>query len=93
MRDLSDLDWGPLLARHLLRDQTVARDATVRSYAERIGLDLTPARVRALVLAYWFDYASRQLRDHPHRRRQPHWVERNIELVLCAISPLPGGGR
>lgn len=84
--DTADIDWGPMLARHLLRGGGVARDEAIQTYAARLDLDARPDRVRALVIAYWLDYAAWQLRTHPQRRWQARWIERNIEGVLGEIT-------
>jgi aminoglycoside phosphotransferase (APT) family kinase protein len=81
-----DEDWGPLLVERLLPWARHGGDPLLRSYLERVGIDPDPAVIEALVAAYWLEHASYQLRSHPHRRRQPQWLARNVDGVLRTLE-------
>jgi hypothetical protein len=91
IRELSDVDWGPMLVRHLLPLADAGGDDLVRCYSRQTGLTVDPRRLRALVLAYWLDYVSYQLRTRPYNAARPRWVERNVERVVPALAG--DGGR
>jgi Phosphotransferase enzyme family len=86
IREVADVDWGPSLLRHLVPWARTGGGDLVRSYCQRAGLTVDPKQLEALVLAYWLDYVSYQLRTHLHRLAQPPWIERNIQLVLRVVG-------
>jgi hypothetical protein len=80
-----DLDWGPLLVDRLLPWTRSGGDDLVRAYLQRVEVDSDPATLGALVAAYWLQHAEYQLRIHPQRREQPHWIARNIDAVVRTL--------
>jgi hypothetical protein len=50
-----------------------------------VEVDSDPATLGALVAAYWLQHAEYQLRIHPQRREQPHWIARNIDAVVRTL--------
>jgi hypothetical protein len=86
IRGMADVDWGPSLLRHLLPWARAGGGDWIRSYCHRSGLTVDPKRLEALVVAYWLDYASYQLRTHLHRFEQPRWIDRNIHQVLRSVG-------
>jgi aminoglycoside phosphotransferase (APT) family kinase protein len=85
-QELGDLDWGPRLARQLLPWARAGGDDVVQGYCQRVGFSLDPQRLEALVMAYWLDYVSYQLRAHEHRLAQPLWLDRSISHVLRVVD-------
>lgn len=81
-----DEDWGPTLVQSVLPWAARADDALVAGYAARTGLTFSPERLRLLVLAYWLGFVAYQLRTHPFRRTQQHWLERNVDYVVEHID-------
>jgi aminoglycoside phosphotransferase (APT) family kinase protein len=79
---VAELDWGPRLVQQLLPWARAGGDDIVRDYCQRLGFSVSHGRLEALVLAYWLDRVSSQLRSHAHRLAQPLWLDRNISLVL-----------
>jgi hypothetical protein len=79
---VAEVDWGPRLVQELLPWARAGGDDIVRDYGSRLGLSLNHEQLEALVLAYWLDRVSSQLRSHAHRLAQPLWLDRNISLVL-----------
>jgi aminoglycoside phosphotransferase (APT) family kinase protein len=79
---VAEVDWGPRLVQGLLPWARAGGDDIVRDYGSRLGLSLNHEQLEALVLAYWLDRVSSQLRSHAHRLAQPLWLDRNISLVL-----------
>jgi aminoglycoside phosphotransferase (APT) family kinase protein len=84
-QELGELDWGPRLVQQLLPWARAGGDDVARSYCQRVGFSLDPKRLEALVMAYWLDYVSYQLRTHAHRVAQPLWLDRSISHVLRAV--------
>jgi hypothetical protein len=86
IREVADVDWGRSLLRHLLPWARGGGGDLIRSYCHRSGLRVDAQQLEALVVAYWLDYASYQLRTHLHRFAQPRWIDRNIHLVLRVLG-------
>jgi hypothetical protein len=82
----ADEDWGRMLLDRLLPLARAGGSDEIRHYCVEVGLQAEPARLEALVLAYWLDHAAYQLRAHPVRRAQPAWIEGNVELVLRSAA-------
>lgn len=82
----ADADWGRLLLERLLPPARAGGDEPTRAYCAAVGLEPAPKLLEALVLAYWLDHVSYQLRAHPVRRGQPAWIEQNVELVLASAA-------
>jgi hypothetical protein len=82
----ADADWGRLLLERLLPPARAGGDVPTRSYCAAIGVEPEPELLEALVLAYWLDHVSYQLRAHPVRRAQPAWIKQNVELVLRSAA-------
>jgi hypothetical protein len=82
----SDDEWGRAVVERLLPAARVGGDATLRRYCDQLGIDPEPRLLEALVFAYWLEYAAYQLRTHLDRRRQPAWIEGNVELVARAAE-------
>jgi len=56
----------------------------VRNYFAR--LDIDPALLPDLSVAYWLDYVARQLELYADRAARPYWIEANVDAVLRAAS-------
>jgi hypothetical protein len=84
--EMGETDWGPVLVRHLLPWAQAGGDESTLAYCRRTDVEGTPGRLQDLVCAYWLDYASGQLRTHPRRRHQRRWRERNVALVVTALT-------
>jgi hypothetical protein len=86
---LDELDWGPRLVENLLPWARGGGDDVARRYCERLGISPSPEELEAIVVAYWLDRLASQLRSHAHRLAQPVWLERNLSLVLGAVTAGP----
>jgi Ser/Thr protein kinase RdoA (MazF antagonist) len=84
--EMGDADWGPMLLRHLLPWVGRGGGHLIREYCSRTGVEIDAPDLRALVAAYWLEYAHHQLCTHPHRFDQPRWLERNLDFVLPVIA-------
>jgi hypothetical protein len=73
---------GQGVVGHHLAWARAGGDGVVHSYARKLGLDLGPARLEALVMAYWLDRISFELRLYSDRTRRPVWMRNNIGVVL-----------
>ena len=76
---------GVAVVEHLLPWARNGGDDVVRSYARRVGLELDPARLEALVLAFWLDYVSQELRKYGDRAGRPVWMRDNISVVVDSL--------
>jgi hypothetical protein len=61
-------------------------DDVVRSFAGRIGIDVTPARLEALVTAYWLARVAYQLTRYADRAERTVWKTQNVDVVLDALG-------
>jgi hypothetical protein len=59
-------------------------DDTVRRYGARLGLDLRPALLEDLVLAFWLDRLARQLDKCGDLGGSPRWAGDHVDPVLIA---------
>jgi hypothetical protein len=78
--------WGAALVGYLLPLMQRGGDAVIQSYLERVGVDLDQAAREAVVIAYWLGRVSFQLGTYVERNRDSAWIERNVVLVLDALS-------
>ncbi len=83
---VAERDWGPRLVDELLPWAVAGGDDIAQGYCERLGFSLDRRQLEAVVLAYWLDRLSSQLRSHAHRLAEPVWLARNISLVLSAVT-------
>jgi hypothetical protein len=91
----SDDQWGRAVVERLLPAARAGGDTLLRRYCAELGIEPEPRLLEALVFAYWLEYAAYQLRTHLDRRRQPRWIEGNVELVARAAEAFvtESGGR
>jgi len=83
--------WGEALLSRLLPWSRRGGDHVSAQYCRRIGLELEPQMLPALVAAYWLDRVAYQLSTYEDRRRQALWLHRNVEKPLGAFTAeLPG---
>jgi hypothetical protein len=85
-RRVEDVEWGTTIANDLLPWARTGGDDTVRSFAGRIGIEVTPARLEALVAAYWLARLAYQLTRHADRAERRVWVENNVDAVLRELA-------
>jgi len=83
---VGDLDWGPTIVSDLLPWARAGGDDVVRSFAGRIGIDVTPARLEALVTAYWLARVAYQLTRYADRAERTVWKTQNVDVVLEALE-------
>jgi hypothetical protein len=88
----SDDDWGRAVVERLLPAARTGGDELLRRYCGELGIDPAPRLLEAFVFAYWLEYAAYQLRTHLDRRRQPAWIEGNVELVARAAETFMSAG-
>jgi hypothetical protein len=79
-------EWGTAIVDYLLPLMQRGGDTVIQSYLERVGLDLDPRTLEAMVTAYWLGRVSSQVGTYVERNRDPVWIERNIVRVLDALS-------
>ena len=82
----ADEDWGSYVTTKLLPSARKGGGKLVRAYCTGVGLEPDPRVLEALTVGYWLEYASYQLRMHPHRLRQRRWLARNIDGVLRELD-------
>jgi aminoglycoside phosphotransferase (APT) family kinase protein len=80
----ADRDFGPTLVSDLLPWGRAGGDELSRAYCRRIGIKLGEGQLEAIVLAYWLDRISYQLRTYADRSERPVLMERNVNFVLRA---------
>ena len=78
---------GDALVEHLLPSARAGGDEVVRSYSRRIGLEIDPARLEALVASYWLTRTARELELYADRVERPLWMRHNVEAVIPALAP------
>ncbi|HVL96889.1 MAG TPA: aminoglycoside phosphotransferase family protein, partial [Solirubrobacteraceae bacterium] len=69
---------GVGLVAHHLPWARAGGDAIVRSYCRKLGISLDAGRLEALVLAYWLDRVSFELRLFADRVERPVWMRNNV---------------
>jgi hypothetical protein len=84
--EFADVDWGPRLVERLLPWARAGGDDVVHAYSEQLGLSIDAEQLEALVLAYWLDYVSFQLKSHPHRFEQARWLDANVRRVVQGLA-------
>lgn len=77
---------GVAVVQHLLPWARQGGDEVVRTYARRIGLSLDAKLLESLVLAFWLDYLSQDLRKYGDRAGRPVWLRDNIAVVVDAVG-------
>jgi Phosphotransferase enzyme family len=87
-----DHQWGAALLDRLLPLARSGGDDLLRRYCAKRGLEADAGLLETLVVAYWLEYVSYQLRTHLDRLTQPEWLEGNVEGVLRDLEPFAAGG-
>jgi aminoglycoside phosphotransferase (APT) family kinase protein len=77
---------GDALVEHLLPWARAGGDEVARSYCRRIGLEIDPARLEALVAAYWITRTAQELGLYEDRVERPLWMRHNVEAVVPALA-------
>jgi hypothetical protein len=77
---------GDALVEHLLPWARAGGDEVARSYCGRIGLEVDPARLEALVAAYWITRTAQELDLYGDRVERPLWMRHNVEAVIPALA-------
>jgi aminoglycoside phosphotransferase (APT) family kinase protein len=77
---------GTALVEHLLPWARRGGDELVRDYCERTSLELAPARLEDLALAYWLGRTARELELYADRAERPVWLRHNVELVVRELE-------
>jgi aminoglycoside phosphotransferase (APT) family kinase protein len=78
--------FGRALVEYLLPWARTGGDELSRAYFERLGLEVGPEGLEALVVAYWLERSARELDSYGDRARRPIWLLENIELVVPELS-------
>jgi hypothetical protein len=78
--------FGHVVAADLDGWAATTGDRWLRSYCERLEIDLSPALVRLLLSAYWLDRVASELVRYRDRAARPGWIETNVELVLGRLA-------
>jgi Phosphotransferase enzyme family len=76
---------GDALVEHLLPWADAGGDEVARSYCRRVGLEIDPARLKALVAAYWITRTAQELELYGDRVERPLWMQHNVETVVPAL--------
>jgi hypothetical protein len=77
---------GDALVEHLLPWARAGGDEVAHRYTRRIGLQIDPTRLEALVGAYWVSRTARELELYADRVERPLWMRHNVEAVVPALS-------
>lgn len=77
---------GDALVEHLLPWARAGGDEIARTYCRRIGLEIGPAALEALVGAYWITRTARELELYADRVERPLWMRHNVEAVIPALA-------
>jgi peptidoglycan/xylan/chitin deacetylase (PgdA/CDA1 family) len=75
-------DWGKPLVREFLPSFSANDNHLMRSYLERVDLDITASQLAALIAAYWLERVAYQLSTNFERLRLPVWMESNVQYPL-----------
>jgi aminoglycoside phosphotransferase (APT) family kinase protein len=87
IRDRSRLSLGRAVLRYGATG--AQRDDAVRTYCQRLGVQVDQRRLRQLLTAYWLEAMARSVAVNaadPHESRGPAWQRENIDVVLEAIA-------
>jgi hypothetical protein len=74
--------WGVAVADELLAERPSS--PLVTRHADAIGIPVDRGLHRALVVGYWLDRLSTQVRTYADRIERPRWLAANIDPVLRA---------
>jgi aminoglycoside phosphotransferase (APT) family kinase protein len=77
---------GEALVEHLLPWARSGGDEVLRAYCERIGVELDPGKLEALVKAYWLTRTARELQIYADRIERPRWLQGNVRTVVRALA-------
>jgi hypothetical protein len=77
--------WGKPLVREFLPSFSASDNHVMRSYLERVDLDITASQLAALIAAYWLERVAYQLSTYFERVRAPVWMESNVEYPLRVL--------
>ena len=77
---------GDALVEHLLPLARKGGDQITRIYCQRIGLEIDPTRLEALVGAYWITRTARELELYADRVERPLWMRHNVQAVVPALA-------
>ena len=80
---------GTALVGYQLPWAEAGGDDVVRSYCDRLGIELDADILGRLVLAYWVSRVADELRTAPDRAQRRIWMRNNVELVLDALAERP----
>jgi len=78
--------WGDALVAELMPWADVGGDELAQRYCRDLGVDASPAVLRALVVAYWLDRLRYQLDRYADRAVRPAWVANNIVRVARSLA-------
>jgi hypothetical protein len=76
---------GVGLVGHHLPWARAGGSRVLHSYCGKLGLELDREQLEALVLAYWLDRVSFELRMFADRTKRPVWMRNNILSVLESV--------
>ena len=77
---------GEALVEHLLPWARAGGDEISGTYSRRIGLEIDPTLLEALVGAYWITRTARELELYADRVERPLWMRHNVEAVIPALA-------
>jgi aminoglycoside phosphotransferase (APT) family kinase protein len=77
---------GPALVEHLLPWASSGGDHQLHAFAGRLGIEVSPPRLEAFVVAYWLDRVAHELSSYADRTERPVWMRQNVDFVLDAIG-------
>jgi CelD/BcsL family acetyltransferase involved in cellulose biosynthesis len=92
VRELTGQDLGEAIVSELLPPARLARDDRVRSYLERLGLQMGESRLEALVGAYWLQAVAHEVVDpdrDPVHAGDRNWRQVNVDSVRDALRHRP----
>jgi len=78
--------WGRAILDYLYPLAQHGGNPATRAYLERLGVDPDPARLEALVTAYWLARTSYQLGMYLDRSWDSAWIQQNVSRVLEALA-------
>jgi hypothetical protein len=78
--------WGRMVVEQVRPWLRAGGNAFTRKYCHRLGIDLSPKQLEAVVIAYWLGRLAYQLDIYADRVERTTWLRGNIDFVFDALG-------